>query len=65
MGVKKAPGRLKTKRAQEAYKKKQKSDDLFLLFFGDSKNFVAPPLAKNPGHAFGFIHIYLIELCYE
>ena len=21
--------------------------------------FVAPPPAKNPGHAFGFIHIYL------
>ena len=37
----------------------------FFLFFGDSKNFVAPPPAKNPGNALGSIHIYLIELCYE
>ena len=31
----------------------------FLLFFGESKFFVAPPPAKNYGYALGFIHIYL------
>ena len=56
-GVQKAPG--------APIRKTKKSGDLFLLFFGESKIFVAPPPAKNSGYFLGFIHIYLIELCYE
>ena len=37
----------------------------FLLFFGESKIFCSITPAKNSGYALGFIHIYLIELCYE
>ena len=57
---KKLQGRLKPIRAQKAYEKKQKKWRPFFLFFGDSKTFVALPLAKNPGHAIGFIHIYYV-----
>ena len=58
-GYKKLQGRLKPIRAKKPVRKSKKIGDLFLLFFGDSKIFVAPPPAKNPDHAFGFIHIYL------
>ena len=58
-GIKSSRGRLKPK------EKAKIVATFFLLFFGDIKIFVAPPPAKNPGHALGLIHIYLIELCYE
>ena len=47
--------RLKPIRVQKPIRK---SDNHFLVFFGDSKTFVAPPPPQNPGHALGFIHIY-------
>ena len=67
MGYKKLQGAPKTykRRKKPIRKTKKKVATFFLLFFGESKIFVAPPPAKNSGYALGFIHIYLIELCYE
>ena len=67
VGGKKYMGYKKLQGAQKASNKKnqKKVATFFLLFFGESKIFVAPPPAKNSGYALGFIHIYLIELCYE
>ena len=63
---KKLQGAPKTyKRRKKPIRKTKKKWRLFLLFFGVSKFFVASPPAKNSGYALGFIHIYLIELCYE
>ena len=64
-GYKKLQGAPKTYKERKKSKKNQKKVATFFLFFGDSKNFVAPSPAKNPGYALGFIHIYLIKLCYE
>ena len=66
-GYKKLQGAPKTykRRKKPIRKTKKKVATFFLLFFGVSKYFVASLSAKNFGYAFGFIHIYLIELCYE